>query len=119
MSANLKTVKSFSFYISNVGSGLYPSSATKSCVNGTKALWGSIPNLLNVPSTKVCIRTFTLAEVSKTIHACSQVPGGFASEETVEHPSFYPRAGITFTTADFLYVIQLRLFCSGHGRIQP
>lgn len=54
---------------------------------------------LMLPSPEVCIRTLTLAEVSVKIHACSQVPRGSASEQTVEHPSLYPQAGLTVPAA--------------------
>lgn len=52
------------------------------------------------PSVKIGIRTFTLAKVSIKIYAYKQAPGGFTWKETVEHPSFYSRAEITFTPAD-------------------
>lgn len=42
---------------------------------------------LMLPSTKVCIGTLTLAEVCIKIRACSQIPSGLTTEETVEHSS--------------------------------
>ena len=100
MSANLKTVRSFSFCISNMGSGLHRPQPPSLVLMELKLSGEASQTYLMFPSSKVRIRIFTLAEVSIKIHACSQVPSGFTSEETVEQPSFYPRAGITFTTAE-------------------
>ena len=37
---------------------------------------------LVLPSTEVCIRTLTVAEVSIKIRTCSQIPGGLTAKET-------------------------------------
>ena len=72
---------------------------------------------LMLPSTKVCIRTSTLAEVCIKIHTCIQIPSGFTMEETVEHSSSPQELEQGSLPGDVHSATQLSITCN-HGRVQ-